>query len=224
MVVLCGIAVIIIASLYGGYKKGMVKMVLSCIALLATMIIVGVLSPIVTKAVKNTDSYESVLDSTEKRLVKEGVFKEGNIEDIIERLNVPDEIKNYLLDSNTVKKYAQLNVDNANDYIVHSIANIIVSALVFVVLFIIVYVCINIIISTLDLISKLPLINGINKLGGAVLGAAEGLLLVWLFFIGLNIFSNTEFARFVFEDINRNAVASFIYDNNLILKVVLKLL
>ena len=182
------------------------------------------MSPIVTKAVKNTDSYESVLDSTEKRLVKEGVFKEGNIEDIIERLNVPDEIKNYLLDSNTVKKYAQLNVDNANDYIVHSIANIIVSALVFVVLFIIVYVCINIIISTLDLISKLPVINGINKLGGAVLGAAEGLLLVWLFFIGLNIFSNTEFARFVFEDINRNAVASFIYDNNLILKVVLKLL
>ena len=97
MVVLCGIAVIIIASLYGGYKKGMVKMVLSCIALLATMIIVGVLSPIVTKAVKNTDSYESVLDSTEKRLVKEGVFKEGNIEDIIEKLNVPDEIKNYIL-------------------------------------------------------------------------------------------------------------------------------
>ena len=78
----------------------------------------------------------------------------------------------------------------------------------------------QIIISIADIVSRLPLIKQINKTGGLLAGFLKGLIVVWVFFIAMTMFCETEFAKTVFAYINDNSFLAFLYNNNLILKLI----
>lgn len=224
MVLLLVIAAFVALSMYNGYKEGMVKIILSFLALAITLVIVVCATPVITKAVKKTDQFQKVVNKTEEKLEEKGVFKEGSATDMINKLDVPQQIKDTLLESNTVEKYEELSVKNANEYIVNMLASIILTGTVFAILLLVVFVLVRVAISVLDLLSKLPLIKQMNKTGGLILGAAEGILLVWVFFVVVNIFGNTAFATMIYDQVNQNEIVTFIYNNNLVMKILLKLI
>jgi len=72
----------------------------------------------------------------------------------------------------------------------------------------------------LDLISKLPLLNGVNKTAGLLAGLLHGLVIVWVFFLIITVFGGTKIGQQALEMIGESEILSFIYNNNLLLKFI----
>ena len=143
---------------------------------------------------------------------------------IIEELPLPDQLKNLLVENNNIEVYRLMGVEFFRDYIGGYLADTVLKAVVFVVLFILVYLTLKVLVIWLDLIAKLPILSGINKMAGAVLGGIQALLFIWILCIVLTIFSRTEIGRIVFEQVNASLWLSWLYDHNMLANLILGLI
>lgn len=101
------------------------------------------------------------------------------------------------------------------------IAGMICSAACYIIIFAIVYVILFILFRLANVISKLPLINELNKGLGVLFGLLRGVLAVWIFFIAITVLYNTEFAQAAMACVNDNAFLSWLFDNNLIMNILI---
>lgn len=202
-VILIGVIAVLALATFVGYKKGMVKLILSMIALLAACIVAAALTVPVSAALKATPIYDAIEGSVED-LVEDSQVKDNSIE----KLNLPEQIKEKLMDgsSNITKKF--------NDYLVDTISNLILRALTFLILIIIAYIIIRIVINMLDVLANLPLIGTVNKIGGAIVGFVQGLLIIWVACLVVTAFGDKAWAQETFSQINSNALLTFIYEKN----------
>lgn len=69
-------------------------------------------------------------------------------------------------------------------------------------------------ISPLKLIVKVPVIHGLNKLSGFVLGGLEGILFVWIVFFLMEKFNFGGYAAVMLTKINENPFLTILYENN----------
>lgn len=217
---------ITILSVYDGYQKGFIKIALSFVALFATLVIVVLITPTVTDFLKeHTPIFEKIQESTTEFLEKQDGFnKDKNDKSLIEAVPVPNAIKDYLKENNTTEKYAELNVGSTKEFITERVATLIFNAIIFLILFIAVYIAVKVAINVLDVVSRLPILNEANKLAGVAIGLAQGVLIVWIFFVVITIAGNTDFAKMMFEQIEDNAILTFIYDNNYLMKLLMSLI
>ena len=74
---------------------------------------------------------------------------------------------------------------------------------------------------TLDIISKLPVLHQINTLSGALVGALEGLVLVWIGFIIFTMLGSTAFGQEALGLITESELLSYLYNNNILSKSIL---
>lgn len=248
--VLVGVIVILGFNAFWGLKRGMVRIILSLAAMIATILITMALTPIASNYIKdNTNVYTNMKDTTYKALQKNNtvgnaVSEIGKTQDItnvtnisqsdsniqtvtnqvVDKLTLPDSLKKQIQSKINVDKYIEQGVTTIEDMVANALAeqisSIIFNIIIFAVIFIIVYIILQIIIKVVDVVSMLPILRQINKTGGFVLGLAKGLIVVWVFFMVMTIFCNTEFAHTVFAYINDNSFLAFLYNNNLILKLV----
>ena len=116
---------------------------------------------------------------------------------------------NYLQKQNEVKKQ-----------ITDKLTEMIISAIAFFGVFVVISIVLIIIVSLLDIISKLPGINMINKWGGLLVGACKGILIVWILFILITAFASTELGGKLFTEINSNPVTSYVYNHNYLMKFI----
>lgn len=68
----------------------------------------------------------------------------------------------------------------------------------------------------LNLVTKLPLIHGANKLAGAVVGLAEGFLAVWLFLYIIEMGNGSLFGVDFMPVISGTPFLNFLFQHNLI--------
>lgn len=101
------------------------------------------------------------------------------------------------------------------------IAGMICSAGCYIVVFAILYIILGVLFRLVNKISKLPLINELNKGLGVLFGLIKGVLVVWIFFIAITVLYNTEFAQAAMACINDNAFLGWLFDNNLIMNILI---
>lgn len=70
--------------------------------------------------------------------------------------------------------------------------------------------------AALGIASKLPILNGLNRTAGLILGAAEGILLVWIFFFVLTVFVSADWGVEMLLMIADSEILSWIYQHNLL--------
>lgn len=216
-IILIGVVAIIGLFALVGYKKGMVKIVLSMIAMAVTYILAGVLTIPVSMALKTATPVYSTIEESVEKMVKEAKIDDAKLDiTAIEKLNLPSQIEEKLIDG------AEKVTTGFNDYLVSSISNFILKALTFFILFIVIYIILSIVIKIFDFVSKLPLINTVNKAGGLAVGAAQGLIIVWIGCLVITAFSDKTWAQEAFRQINDNKLLTFIYENNPIIFLVTK--
>lgn len=233
-----------------GMKRGMVRIILSLAAVIVTILITMALTPIASNYIKdNTNLYTKLKTATYNGMQKNNTvgnaFEEiGKTQDItnitnvnqsesnmqkitdqvVNKLKVPDSLKKQIQSKINVDKYIEQGVTTVQDMVANAlaeqIASIILNIIIFTIIFIIVYILMQIIIKVVDLVSMLPVLKQINKTGGFILGLVKGLIVVWVFFIAMTIFCNTEFTHTVFAYVNENSFLAFLYNNNLILKLI----
>ena len=211
-VILIGVVVVLALSALYGYKRGFIHIVLSMGALLVTCVLAGLLTVGVGAMIKSaTPLYENIEKSVSQLVADNNVDVNS-----ISKLGLPKNIEEKIMEG------AGEAISNFNDYLVENLSDMLLKALTFFGLIIIIYIIVRIVIVVCDFISRLPVINSINKTGGLVVGVIQGLLMIWIACLVVTAFSDKAWAQEVFRQINDNALLTFIYDNNPIIYIVTK--
>lgn len=211
-------------ALYGHYK-GFIRLAVSMVALIATLVIVHAAMPQVSGFLKeNTPILRWIEQGMDSAFGIDG--EEGTSEmpyeqrQAIERLNLPEEIKNILIENNNNEVYQSLGVEVFTDYIGNYLANIILNIIGFLILFAVVYFAIYLVMRWLDLMAKLPILSGLNKIAGAILGTVQGLFYLWISCLVVAAFPGAAWTAAVMQQIEASAWLSILYHYNLVSKLV----
>ncbi len=216
-----GIAVLILSVTgYRGYRLGAIKMTLYVVILLFSTLVSGAIAKPVSYLIKeNTSIYTNIEKSVTKVVKKQSVEWGDSIK--ITDLSFPDYMipKDVSTDINDYISY-----DEMAGAVAKPIADHIFFALVYVWLNIIVYLIVRIVIGTIGVISKLPVVRDVNKLMGLTIGVIEGVLILWLLFLLLQAYGSEEWAQEMFTQIKDNEFLNWIYNHNLLTIYAKKLL
>lgn len=207
---LIGVVAFLALMMVYGYVRGLIKIVLSMAATIVTIVLATILTMPVASFIEDSSVGKGMRESVNE-IVSKAEIKE--IEQIYE-LDFPKAILEPIAEGATNIK------ENLAEYIAQSLTHTIITALTFLVLVIVIYIIVRIVISVLDLVAKLPIINGVNKMAGGIIGLIQGLLFVWIGCLIVTACSDKEWAQEVFRQINDNSLLSFIYNNNLIVWLI----
>lgn len=94
----------------------------------------------------------------------------------------------------------------------------------FFILAILIYVIIRIVLSLAHVITKIPIVKGINRVFGGLVGIIEALLVIWIACMIIQSLAYTPFGVQALNVIKQSAVLSFFYDNNLLASIAIKAL
>lgn len=219
------IILILLASALRGYQSGFIKTAFALVSILIALVATTIVSPAVSKALRSNETVvEKVNDQLEK-VVKfdQDIKKTSQETSYIEKLSLPESIKNTLVENNNTEVYKAMAVESFEDYVVNALSVIVINAASYILCFLVILIALFIISRVLDLISKLPLLNEVNKTAGLVVGLLSGCVKVWIFFLVITLFSTTTLGENVFTMINSSPLLTFIYDNNLLLKGIVNI-
>lgn len=240
--------------LYGHYK-GFIRLAVSALALIVTLIAVRVAMPYATDWLKEkTPVYDMIQSGMEKAVGLEGLLGAGTEDPeadpesigpgwensqgpgglgvarpaderkIIEGLKLPEQLKRTLIENNNGEVYQTLGVELFRDYIGSYLTGIIVQILAFLLLFLIIFILLHILVAWLDLMARLPILSGMNKIAGAILGGLEGLFFVWIGSLVFTALSGTGVGIAVLEQIESSHWLSYLYNHNFLVTLIMGVL
>lgn len=214
---------ILIISAFIGHKNGFIKTAFSLFSVIIALTLTAWISPTINRMLRENDKvYGGIVERVEKMLLveeEEGTKANEQIS-IIEGLALPQTIKDSLIENNNTDVYKALAITSFHDYISNYLAGIIINAIAFMATFLLISIILGVLCFTLNLISKLPLLNSINKTAGLIVGLVQGLIVVWLFFILITVFGSSELGQKALQMIDESQILSLIYNNNLLLRFV----
>lgn len=233
-----GFAVMIILAMMGfaGFKRGFIKEILSFFFVFLAVALAGVLNPYVNDfLINNTPVYERIEESC-AAMVKEkaGEAKtnssEGSAADaeseyksdqtsLIDSLGLPDLLSNSLKDNNTAETYTYLAVDTFADYVAGYLTKTIVNGLSYAISYFLASLVIRIAGGILNLIAQFPIIRSVNKLTGALVGTAKGVVFVWIGLLVLTILCSTEIGKQAFALINQDTFLKILYKYDILVNI-----
>ncbi len=136
----------------------------------------------------------------------------------IESLPLPQSIKDQMESFNNANGYQKLGASDFGSYIINYIASLIMNILAFVVAMLISWVIIRIILGSLAIFSRLPIVGTSDRILGGCLGLVQGVLIVWALFLVLSMFATSEAGAVLMAEINRTPFLSSLYNMNPFLK------
>ncbi len=145
-----------------------------------------VLSTLLSDNMVNGTAYGSICGAVEEMAESVPFLMEGVSESVTsgDRTIIQDIVLS-VLDTKS-EDFAKSITDN----MIKPILLVPVRALIFVILFIIINIVLCLIVKMLKGVNKIPLVGGVNKLLGAVAGAVEGIIVIFLVCIFINVVIN----------------------------------
>ena len=219
------IVALIVYMTVRGYRKGFLRIVVSFIGTIVIVIAAREAAPYVTDYLyNNTDAYEKI------ELGIEEMFKDANEKydnsipenqvKTIDSYNVPDSLKNNLIINNTAEMYKTLVVDVFEDYVSRYLANTAIKAAGFVLAFIVLIIAFRLLLSFVNIISRIPIIRGINQFIGGCIGFIESLIIVWVFFFVAVMFIGNESGSYIFRMIADSEFLTLLFNTNILLGII----
>ena len=116
-----------------------------------------------------------------------------------------------------------ISKDDAIDNLAKELSSGIISVIVFIAIFFIVRIILALVKIVAKIIDKIPGLKQINKLGGGICGAIEGLIMIYAILAILSMISPIISNTVIIEQIYNSNIGSLMYNNNLILKSIYKI-
>lgn len=174
-----------------------------------------VLSAMLQKTVIYTNIKASIISGIVKQQAADGVsLQERTVQSIVDGLKLPGFIKEAIIEN--VGKKDVLGFQKITEAIGSEIATLVINILSMILIYLIIrfgLIFARVIIKT---IAKLPVFKQLDKAGGFVLGAIEGIFIVYILCAILVLFS--AFPKFspVIDSVQKSQFASYFYQNNFI--------
>lgn len=216
-----GTAVFLLAMVLYGHYRGFLRIAVSMVALIATLVIVRMGSPYMTNFLLQNTGIHAAVERGLMGIAGAADVPSAEVElpsgqrTLIEQLNLPEQMKEALIENNNNEVYRLLGVDAFMDYVGAYLTNMVLNVVCSIVLFLVVYIGIRLIMRWLDLLAKLPILSGMNQIAGAVLGGVQGLLIIWILCLVVTVCSATAWGRAVLVQIESTPWLLFLYKNNI---------
>jgi len=215
------VGLIIIGFVVTGYIRGFIKSIFSLCSILVIIIVASFVSPLVDHYVeKNTQIYPTVEERCiahyEQKVLdianRQELNKPGAEEDAIATL----EIKYNKIIQEKFKKevYNQAGETGVFEKIGKATAKMIIESIIFLLTIILLWMIIHVVEGVLDLVAKLPVLNGINHLLGMVVGLFGGIVFIWALAFALSLCSTTQIGKELLQLVTSNNILNTIYEHN----------
>lgn len=208
-----------------GYNRGFLRIVITFIGTIFIIVLVKSMSPYVSDYfMNNTKAYEKVQDKITEKFAEANQRYDNTIPEnqskTISSYDIPEVLKDNLIINNTKEVYQGLLVSIFEEYVSAYLAKTAIKAMAFVVLFVVFYIVFKILLVVVDVISKIPIIKGINKSAGACLGLIESLIIVWLFFFIVVMFIGEDSGSKLLSMIAQSRFLSILFNNNVLFGMI----
>lgn len=227
------VGAIFLISIIVGYVRGFLKIAVSLAITVASIFLVMAISPHISAWLQESTAIEETVKNKLEEMIEmpEGMNAEtlASVEipreqqiALIEGAGLPGMIRDMLLENNNSEAYQALGVTNFVDYIGSYITKLIADIIAFLVAWMIVTIIARILMGVIGIIGKIPVIGGVNKLVGAVVGAGIALIIVWILFILVTLLYNTTVGQACMTDIAASQILTKLYDGNVLMKFITK--
>lgn len=222
------VLVILAAFMIWGYWRGFIRVAFSLVALIVMMVLVSWLSPYTNRFLQEHTSLQAQI--TEKCVVMIQEMTQENLQSNAqglldeagtrEGIQLPSQWSEFL-----VQKTAGVMDEVLEDTGIYQqagvyLADLILRGISFLLTFILIAIALKIVIHLLDLIARLPVIKGVNRLFGAVAGLVEGLLVVWLLLFIVTLACTSQWGQQAMNSIHQSQLLTFLYQHNGIVYIV----
>lgn len=212
---------VVVLTMIVGLVRGFIKSIFSLCSFLIVVIAACFIAPQVDRYVeKNTQLYPMV----EERCIahyEKNAMEATKSNQIIEPASEDEAISilGIQYPKKLQEKFRQDLVNHANDAgafvkLGKSTANIMIESGLFFLTIIVLWMLLRVIEGILDLVAKLPVLNGVNHALGLLVGLIEGVLILWVLAFVLSLFCTTEPGIYLMELIKENKILTMLYENN----------
>lgn len=223
-----GILAFILLLVFRGYRKGFFKSAASAIGIVLAVLLTAILYPGMNKLLCQYTVLDDVIEQKiiEKfELPEETKTATRNEEiDTIENLDLPDNVKGWLIANCNGETFLESGVDNVCSYIAKSLTAMVMRGISYVLTLLVLLLLLHILIMVLDVANYIPIVKSINKAGGAIFGAGQGILIVWIFMGIVTLLSTFSWAYQVIQMIDESPLLAWLYKKDIFLKIIVDIL
>ena len=217
------ILLVLLVFAINGYMRGFARTLTSLLFFVFSGVLVYYSTPYVNDFLKTQTPVYSFVESKCETLVKQSDVPRKDQNKIIKSLPIPKELQTQLLDNNNSYTYANMAVQTFSEYISTYLADMILNMLTYFISFNLVSIALHAVARALRIMTRLPILRGVNRMCGGALGFVKGICIVWLFFLVVAICSNTEIGSQLLSMIKESPILTFLYESNVFLRYILKL-
>lgn len=215
------VVIIFAAFILWGYWRGFIRVVFSLVALLVMTVLVSLLAPHMNTFLRErTPLGERVTEKCIEVIQETAQDKlENRAQEQLEGAGVSES----MLPPQWSEQLAQKAAGALDEALADSgiyrqtaiyLADMILQGISFVITFLLVGIALKIAIHFLDLVARLPVLKGVNRIFGAAVGLVEGLLVVWALLFFVTLACTSQWGQQALADIQRNEFLTFLYQHN----------
>lgn len=218
-----GIIIIVIAvvCVWRGYVRGLFRSVLVAGATILAMVLAAYGTPYVSKALQQ---YTEIDEKIEQSIIEQfeldiaqGDSTKNEQMLVIDTLPCPEVLKLAVINNNNSDVYEGLNVQNFNEYLAHYMSCIVMNCMAFAIIEFALIVGLFLVLHASKILTEIPVLHGIDKFGGVMLGLLQTLAIIWSLFIVVSLLGNTPLGINAFAQISSNPVLNFLFEHNWLL-------
>ena len=143
---------------------------------------------------------------------------------ILEKLPLPNIFRESIIHNNKVGIYELLGVEKFADYVASYIAYSITNGIAFLLSFVLAIIIIKVVLYAINILTSIPGVSFLNSVGGMLLGGAQAILWVWVFFIVVTVLCSTAFGRTLMDAIEGDMLLNYLYEKNVFLPVIMQIM
>lgn len=226
--VLILVIAILVLNMLRGYRKGMLRILFSWISWILVFLFVALARPHINRGLlDHTTIYQKIETQCEAYLREkaeqktEEEMKDANSELMTLGLPIPEAMLQDMMKKTAGAANGFLEGSGLYTQMAASMAGFVVNGISFFISLIGAWIVVGILSHFLNIVSKIPILKGINQILGIFAGGIYGLLFVWVAFYMIALCSAGELGSVMISQIYKNEFLTFLYENNLVLFLIL---
>ena len=204
----------LVAMLWHGYKKGLLKKIFAMTSLLLSIVMAKLLMPIAQQELAKNRELQALVEKIagfffpiqrEGAQLSEGIGISPSPDKAVENIDL---------------FYQFIGLEQWKDNLSEKIFQLVYSVIFFIILYLILWVLLKIGFQILEYLFKLPGLNLLNRLSGAALSAVEWVFWVWFGLILLSILPNFPLKNLILEGFSRpGSIPYILKESNLFTRI-----
>ena len=217
-----------------GYRKGFLRIVYSLVSWVIVLTFVTVATPYInTYLMEHTTLYEKIEQQCSEQIKRSVEEKQRSIQNESSPDNqklsqfgimLPDSVVNDIFEKTGNMAGEIIEQSGLYDEIAKQIAEFVVEGIAFLIALVAAWTIVHVIARALRIVSRIPVLSGVNRTLGVFAGGIYGLILVWIGFYMIAVTSTSEMGSALVACIYQSRLLKYLYENNVILTLIMNFL